>query len=421
MSDAIAKIQFDIPMEANIQPQEVTKSPTRRLKVQWCSNPIWTPSGYSQQTADIGQLFLKSGWTPDNFSYIDMFGLQGGMIRDSYGILHYPMINHPMGSDAMLHHGRHFNADIIIGLFDIWGANPEDLRQIPRFIPWVPIDTDPVQPPMLMNLRFANRIITMSRFGEKLLKSQGFSSTYIPHHVDTDLFKPMDKAQAKQAFGLPPDAFIFGMISANKDGLPRKSFGQVIEAFAQFIKKYPNSFLYIHTNPDQPGGYPIKLHAAQANIANRIIFPDLYKWQFDIPKTDMPKIYSLFDVLLSPSSTEGFAIPIIEAQACGVPVIVNNYTSMPELIIENETGYITKIGCSHMMPNGQWMRFPDPEDLYKQMLKIKGMKLDIMEQAARKFVVKNYDMNTIWNEKWLLFLNRIENEIYGLTPQSKTA
>lgn len=412
MTDTIAKIQFDKPIEANIQPQKVTESPTRRLKVMWCSNPLWTPSGYSQQTADIGQLFLKSGWTPQNFAYIDMFGLQGGMVRDSDGVLHYPMINHPMGSDAMLHHGRHFNADIIIGLFDIWGANPEDLKQIPRFIPWTPIDTDPVQPPMLMNLRFSNRIIAMSKFGQRVLKEQGFSSTYIPHHVDTDIFKPLDKAQAKAAFGLPPDAFVFGMVSANKDGLPRKSFGQVIEAFAKFVEKHQNAFLYIHTNPDQPGGYPIKLHAAQAGIAQRVIFPDLYKWSFDIPKTDMPKIYSLFDVLLSPSSTEGFAIPIIEAQACGVPVIVNNYTSMPELIIDGETGYKTEIGCSHLMPNGQWMRFPSTESLYNQMVRIAGMKLDIMGKAARAYVVKNYDMNMIWETKWLPFLDKIEKELY---------
>ncbi len=412
MTDTIAKIEFDKPLEANIQPQEVTKSPARRLKIQWCSNPIWTPSGYSQQTAGIGQLLLKSGWDSTNFSYIDMFGLQGGMIKDSDGITHYPMINHPMGSDAMLHHGRHFNADIIIGLFDIWGANPEDLKQIPRFIPWVPIDTDPVQPSMLMNLRFSNRIIAMSKFGQRLMKEQGFSSTYIPHHVDTDIFKPMDKLEAKKAFGLPPDSFVFGMISANKDGLPRKSFGQVIEAFAEFVKKNPNAFLYIHTNPDQQGGYPIKLHAAQAGIANRVIFPDLYKWQFDIPKADMPKIYSLFDVLLSPSSTEGFAIPIIEAMACEVPVIVNRYTSMPELILDGETGYLTEIGCKHLMPNGQWMQFPSVESLYNQMVRIKGMKLDIMGKRGRQHVIKNYDMNMIWETRWIPFIDKIEKELY---------
>lgn len=421
MTDTIAQINLDKPLEGS---QEATESPTkRRLRVSWTSNAEFTPSGYSQQTYDLKRKFLQSGWDSSNFSLINMFGQLGGITRDFEGIINYPNIAHPMGSDAMIHHGRHFNADVVFTLFDVWNANPDDLRQIPRFIPWCPIDSDPVQPLMLQNLRFANRILAMSKFGQKILQDNGFSSTYIPHHVDTNIFKPMDKAEAKKAFGLTPDAFVFGMVAANKDALPRKSFGQVLEAFAQFLKKYPNSFLYIHTNPDQMGGYLIKQHASLLGINERLLFPDLYKWMFTITKNEMPLVFNLFDVLLSPSSTEGFGIPIIEAQSCGIPVIVNSYTSMPELVIEGETGYITKIGCQHMMPNGQFMKFPDPEDLYQKMLRIKGMKLEVMGERARKHIIANYDLDMIWAEKWLPYLLKLQKEIYPdqLTNPTATA
>ncbi|HUW14193.1 MAG TPA: glycosyltransferase, partial [Anaerolineae bacterium] len=43
-------------------------------------------------------------------------------------------------------------------------------------------------------------------------------------------------------------------------------------------------------------------------------------------------IYNCFDVLLSPSQAEGFGLPILEAQACGKPVVTLNTTSMPEII-----------------------------------------------------------------------------------------
>ncbi len=405
MADVIQKIEFSQPLQGVEKPQ-------RKLRIGWTSNPPWTPSGYSQQTADIERKFVESGWNTSNLALINMFGQHGGRFKDQYGIWNYPIIGHPTGSDAMAFHGRHFKTDAIFGLFDIWTQDPGLLQQIPRFIPWVPVDYYPVPGQILNILRFSNRIIAMSKFGQKALQENGFASTYIPHHVDTDIFYPTDKKKRRAEVGLPPDMFIFGMISANKDILPRKSFGQVLEAYAQFVKKYPNSLLYIHTNPDQQNGYQIKHHANMLGIGQHLMFPDPYKWQFDTSKQEMNNIYNTFDCLLSPSSTEGFCIPVIEAQACGIPVIVNDYTSMPELIIEGETGYVTRIGCEHLMPIGSFMKFPDPEDLYQKMLRIKGMKLEIMGEAARKHAVKNYSLEHVWSMYWLPYLERLEQEVY---------
>jgi len=46
---------------------------------------------------------------------------------------------------------------------------------------------------------------------------------------------------------------------------------------------------------------------------------------------DLPAIYYLSKLFLFPSFREGFGIPIIEAMACGVPVITSNTSSMPEV------------------------------------------------------------------------------------------
>ena len=63
----------------------------------------------------------------------------------------------------------------------------------------------------------------------------------------------MDKKERKRKAGLPEDAFVMGMVAANKDNPPRKSFQEVMDAFVIFLKKYPNSVLYLHTYPDFPG------------------------------------------------------------------------------------------------------------------------------------------------------------------------
>lgn len=380
----------------------------------WVSNAPWAPSGYAQQTFDLKKEFLKNGWDGTNFALINMFGQHGGKFIDKDGIWNYPLIDHTMGSDAMVHHGRDFNTDITIGLFDIWPQNPSDLAQVRRFIPWAPIDYDPIPAPITNNLRFANRIIAMSKFGQEQMRNKGLMSTYIPHGVDTKIFYPMDKKQRKMDLGIDPNTFIFGMISANKESFnPRKSFQHAMDAFKMFLEKQPNSLLYIHTDPDFPGGFPLKQYADFLGISGRIAFPERYKMKYNTSKEDMNMIYNSFDALLSPSSTEGFCIPVIEAQACGLPVIVNDWTSMPELIQEGVTGYKVKQGEKIFYPIGSYVCFPDTQDLFDKMMKVTTMIPSDTSEAARKWAVENYDQDMLFQTKWLPFLDKIEKEIYS--------
>lgn len=388
-----------------------------RLRVAFCSNHPSASSGYAQQTADIKRMFLASGWDSSNFALINMYGQNGHKYKDEDGIWNYPILGHVAGSDAMVWHGRHFGADIVISLNDIWIQNPTDLQQIGRFIPWLPIDYDPVPQMILNNVRLANRIIAMSKFGQNQLKEHGFASTYIPHHVDTDIFFPLDKKKRKAEVKIDPSMFVFGMVSANKDILPRKSYGQVLEAFARFHAKNPKSLLYMHTDPDFPGGYPIRSHVSYLKLDAAVGYPDKYKLQFDTPKTEMNMIYGAMDAYLMPSSTEGFGITAIEAQATGTPVIVNNYCSMPELVKENKTGLITKLGCQHYMPIGGYMKYPDTNDLYEKMEQLYASNLHEMGKNAHKWAKDNFALSKIWPEKWLPFLERLEKEIYGEPQQ----
>jgi glycosyltransferase involved in cell wall biosynthesis len=53
-----------------------------------------------------------------------------------------------------------------------------------------------------------------------------------------------------------------------------------------------------------------------------------------VTDADMAGIYSSFDVLLGTSRGEGFGLPHLEAQACGTPVILSNWTASAELVGE---------------------------------------------------------------------------------------
>jgi glycosyltransferase involved in cell wall biosynthesis len=387
----------------------------KRLRVLWNSNAMWATSGYAQQSAELLPLMRDEGYPIASVNY---FGQQGGKFTLE-GILQYPTVNHVYGSDAMVLHGRDFKADVCFSFQDQWTLNPQDIQQINRWIPVTPIDCDPVPENVLQNIRMAYRVITYSKFGQRKLQEKGLFSTYIPHTVNTEIFKPMDKVERKKKAGINPDTFLVGMVSANKEWGARKSFQEVLDAFKRFIEFEPKALIYIHSNPNFPGGFPFDKYAEFIGIRDRLLFPDMYQMNFNTGKEEMALIYNTFDVLMAPSRSEGFCLPLIEAQACGIPVITNNWTSMTELVQEDKTGFMTELADKEWQPNGSYMASPTVDSIYDCLVKIHKKNRVEMGHAARKFIVDNYDTKTVFKESWIPFLEKIEQEVYGKLDDTK--
>jgi len=371
------------------------------------SNAPWSISGYGQQMAELVHRVRGEGYP---LAVSAFYGLEGGILSMN-DIVYYPKINHVYGSDSLVHHAKDFNADIVFTLQDIWILHPDDLKQVKKWIPIVPIDHEPVPQQIIDRLKMAYRIVTYSKFGYEELKRNGLHSTYIPHVVDTKAYAPQDKKKRKIEAGLPEDVFLCGMVSANKDNPPRKSFQEAMEAFKMFLEKVPKAMLYIHTFPDFPGGFPIKEFAQFLGIKDKIIFPNEYLMNYKYGKEQMSNVYNTFDMLLCPSTNEGFGVPIIEAQSCGVPAIVNNFTSMPELVKNHITGEICDIGYKRYDQLGSYVATPDVKSLYDCMMRIYQSNREKMSIAARKHIIENYDCETVFKEKWIPFLSRLEEEV----------
>ena len=121
----------------------------------------------------------------------------------------------------------------------------------------------------------------------------------------------------------------------NKGYPSRKSLPQIVEAFAAFRARHDDAILYLHT--DLGGSYQEGVDLAPLLHAfgldpEIVRFPDQYRYQFDpFGEEYMADVYSSFDVLLNPAMGEGFGLPVLEAQACGVPAIVTDFTAMSEV------------------------------------------------------------------------------------------
>ncbi len=382
---------------------------TKKLRILFSTNDIRTYSGYASTGANLLPYIVKEGYALAMSSF---FGVEG-FVDQWQGMTVYPKMNNPYGDDAMVFHGQDFKADIIITNQDVWPLDYGLLKQINRFVPWVPIDLDPVPPSIVERMRLAYRIITCSKFGYEQLKNFGIHSTYIPYSVNTEIFKPMDKLALRKKFGIPPKGFVFGMVAANKDLPPRKSFQEVMDAFKMFLGKHPEVYLYLNVPMGNPQGFPILEYAKILGIAERVLHNDNYNIFFKFGKDAVAEIINCFDVSLNPSISEGFGLNIIEAQSCGVPVITNDFTSQPELIIDGVTGWKTKIAHKRFTHLSSWVGEPDTQDLFEKMELAYSADRKVIGEAGRKNAQENYDSKLVFQKYWKPYLEKVEAEIYN--------
>jgi glycosyltransferase involved in cell wall biosynthesis len=249
---------------------------------------------------------------------------------------------------------EHFHADHVIALCDAWVLRPDEWPDDLRVAVWAPVDHYPIPPAVLATLAHEKvQPIAMSRFGEQLMQDCGLEPLYVPHGVDTAVFnpRPQDRDAIREELGVPRDAFLVGMVAANSSLVDRKAFGQSFVAFSRFAKNRPDVWLYAHTNADPPPGVGLDLAAGVLSAGcppDRVKFPPPSFWHLGAPAGLVSNLYQAFDVLLNPSMGEGFGVPILEAQACGVPVIASDHSAMSEL---TQAGWLVAGD-----PNYDWMQ-----------------------------------------------------------------
>lgn len=406
---------------------EIKKTNRRDLKIIWNSNAVNVNSGYAVFTRDLLFRLLKDGW---KIASVGFFGVEGyythmngeDLIDDRFKGIKlkvYPKMNDPYGSDALLNHGIDFGAHVAFAMQDMQTLNVANLQGLNKrgikFIPYLPIDQNPVYPPVLNVLNHAYKIITFSRYGHKVLQDTGYTSTLILEGVDTEIFKPMDKKKCREELQIPQDAFVFGMIGANKENPPRKGYQEAIEAFKMFSEEHPKARIFFHTQQTSPTGFPILQFGKYLEIHDKMLFLNSYKSTFASSSPEIAKEINAFDILLHPSQTEGFGLLPVESQSCGIPPIVNNCHSQPEMIIEGKTGEICETGKEYFRNMGAYVYPANVNSLYDKM---KLLYRKVKNEDSRKRIAKRARQNVLDNynidklaKVWIDYLEELQEEV----------
>lgn len=380
------------------------------MKILLHSNAPWAPTGYGTQNKELVKMMNANGHEAIISAF---YGLSGSPLNWE-GVTIMPSGYDLYGNDVVLAHAQnHFDngdllAGLIITLVDVWVLNAANMTRA-NVACWTPIDHDPAPPRVLDFLRaFGGFTLAMSRFGENELRNQGIEDVYyVPHGIDTDLFAPRDKAQAREALGFPADAFVVSMVAANKGYPPRKGYPEAIQAFAQFAREHDDAFLYLHTdvNGTVDGVNLHQILTAEGVSTEQVRFVDPYHYLVGMPADHLVNVYSGSDVLLNPAYGEGFGIPVIEAQSCGCPVITNDWTAMPEL---TGAGW-TVSGQKFWSQQGSWWKVPSVEAIALALEEAYKREPGIRE-TARDFALQ-YDSRTIYENHWQPTLAEIEEKM----------
>lgn len=316
-------------------------------------------------------------------------------------------------------------------LFDNAFDEEKLLLQRQPVMTYIPVDG--YNRPKLWNvLAQATNVIAMSKFGQDSFEdpAKKLHAQMAYHGVDTDQFWPVSperpitlengkvlksKQDCKRAFpGLDPDGFLVLRVDKNS---ARKDFAATWSSLVPFMRRHQEVQTHFHCERTHPEGVSLpnlfERSSDEAGIDIRRWFvPDNYNTFRGWPQVRLNALINAANLFVSNSRGEGFGLTLAEAAACGVPIIAQNVSAIPEVVgpggvlIEPERTITVASGEDLYLSNRE--AFTDAvEDLY-----LHKRKREELGEAGRKHVEATFRWDDTaalfngWIEGWAEFVRK---------------
>jgi glycosyltransferase involved in cell wall biosynthesis len=171
----------------------------------------------------------------------------------------------------------------------------------------------------------ADNVICISQDMQKKIEEiYGYSDSLLIYNgIDNTIFKPetIDKLSLCKKYGIPPDKRIL-FFSGNPT---RRKGGDLLP---DIMNELGDDYVLVLTGGLRERGkycYPNILIVGKVELI------------------DLISLYNLSDLFLFPTRLEGFCLSILEAMACGKPIVTTNTSSLPEQVVEGKGGFLCPI------------------------------------------------------------------------------
>jgi D-inositol-3-phosphate glycosyltransferase len=195
--------------------------------------------------------------------------------------------------------------------------------------------------------RHVDAAVSCSRFNARTIAARyGFEPRVIFNGFDPTLFRPLPP---NPAWRQHQDGSIRSFLLSVGRLMPWKGVDVAIQSLAAL----PGVALLVAGDGEERPR--LERLAATTGVAGRVRFLGT------VPRTTLPSLYRSVDLLLATSfASETFGISLVEAQACGLPVVASRFGGFPEVVDEGRTGLLVPPRDPHTLAETVRLLLDDP-------------------------------------------------------------
>jgi len=203
--------------------------------------------------------------------------------------------------------------------------------------------------------------------------------------IDPAPFMSPPAKDLKKQLGLSQNANVIGFVGQLDE---RKGIDVLLPAFAKVARDRENLHLVmVGEGPERAG---IEQFAQTHNLQNRIHLLGFQKEIEDIMKS--------IDALVLPSYWEGFGIVLIEAMAAARPAVTTNVSSMPEIVLDHQTGRVVPVGNAEALAQAMQQIVENPDLAHQWGL------------AGQKRVLEHFTLDKMIDQLELYFKQQVQKK-----------
>jgi glycosyltransferase involved in cell wall biosynthesis len=219
---------------------------------------------------------------------------------------------------------------------EVWGGLAARLEGVPAVMSRR-VDNPEPRVWVALKYRLYDRIITISQGIRAVLLAEGVPPervVCVPSAVDTERYRPTREYLDwfRREFDLSDDQLTLAMVA---QFIPRKGHRVLLEALPAIVARHPNVRVLLFGRGAEQAAIR-RAVAARPALASRVVFAGF--------RDDLHRVLPCIDVVVHPASMEGLGVALLQAAACGVPIVAGRVGGIPEIVEPGVNGELIDPG-----------------------------------------------------------------------------